>query len=109
MDNVAIGDAITASFNRRIKSQLVQFISPSCPEKASKAGIGIVAMKTQAGVYWDEEKQNKINMKAALKWALQSPHVHTSIPGFATFDQLNEDLEVMSDITLTDKDKKDLR
>ena len=36
-------------------------------ENASKAGLGVVAMKTQAGVYWDEKKkENKINMKAAL-------------------------------------------
>jgi len=28
-------------------------------EKASKAGLGIIAMKTQAGVYWDEEEEKK--------------------------------------------------
>ena len=35
-------------------------------EEASKAGLGIVAMKTGAGVYWDSERQHPINMKAAL-------------------------------------------
>ncbi|VAX16943.1 hypothetical protein MNBD_IGNAVI01-209, partial [hydrothermal vent metagenome] len=77
-------------------------------EKASKAGLGVVAMKTQAGVFW-EEKKNKINMQAALKWTLQNPHVSTTIPGFSTFDQMNEDLEVMEDIDLNPQEIKDMK
>jgi predicted aldo/keto reductase-like oxidoreductase len=76
---------------------------------AAKAGLGVVAMKTQAGVYWDKEKKKQINMKAALKWALQDENVHTSIPGFTTYDQLNEDLSVMEDLTLTSGEKEDLQ
>ncbi|MFC2155544.1 aldo/keto reductase [Acidobacteriota bacterium] len=76
---------------------------------AAGKGIGIVAMKTQAGVYWDKEKQKPINMKAALKWALQNENVHTAIPGFTTFDQLNLDISVMKDLTLTPKEKEDLQ
>lgn len=69
--------------------------------RADKAGMGIVAMKTQAGVYWDKEKQEPINMTSALKWAIQSEHIHTAIPGFTTFDQLKLNLSVMEDLTLT--------
>jgi predicted aldo/keto reductase-like oxidoreductase len=76
---------------------------------AAKKGMGIVAMKTQAGVYWDKEKLNPINMKAALKWALLDENVHTSIPGFTTFDQLKLDLSVMEDLKLTEQEKKDLK
>ena len=76
--------------------------------EAAQAGLGIVAMKTQAGVYWDKEKQSPINMKAALKWALRDPNVHTAIPGFTTLDQLQADLEVLRDPTLTDDDKRSL-
>jgi len=43
---------------------------------ASEAGLGIVAFKTQAGVYWDKEREYMINMKAALKWVLQDTNVH---------------------------------
>jgi predicted aldo/keto reductase-like oxidoreductase len=76
---------------------------------AAKAGLGVVAMKTQAGVYWDgKEKQFPINMKAALKWALKNENVHTTIPGFTTFDQMYLDLSVMEDLTLTPREKKDL-
>lgn len=75
---------------------------------AAKAGLGIVAMKTMAGVYWDKERQKQINMTAALKWALQNENVHTSIPGFTTFDQMKLDLSVMEDLTLTPQEKTDL-
>jgi predicted aldo/keto reductase-like oxidoreductase len=78
-------------------------------DRAVKAGIGIVAMKTQAGVYWDKEKQDPINMKAALKWALQNENVHTAIPGFTAFDQLELDLSVMEDLRLTPQERADLR
>jgi uncharacterized protein len=77
--------------------------------KAAEAGIGIIAMKTFAGSdYWEEKKNKRINVKAALKWVLQDPHVTTIIPGFTTFDQLQEDISVMADLTLTDKEKKEL-
>ena len=48
-------------------------------------------------------------MKAALKWTLQNPHVHTTIPGFETFDQLNENMEIMDDLALTSQEVKDLK
>ena len=75
---------------------------------AAKVGIGIVAMKTQAGIYWDKEKLLPINMKAALKWVLADANVATAIPGFTTFEQMREDLEVMPDLALSDKEKADL-
>jgi predicted aldo/keto reductase-like oxidoreductase len=77
--------------------------------EAAAAGLGVVAMKTQAGAYWDKEKQQPINMRAALKWVLNDPNVATAIPGFTTFDQLKEDISVVSDITLTPQELKDLR
>jgi len=76
--------------------------------EAAAAGLGIVAMKTQAGAYWDKEKQQPINMRAALKWVLNDPNVATAIPGFTTFDQLKEDWSVVADIGLTPQELKDL-
>lgn len=76
--------------------------------EAAAAGVGVVAMKTQAGAYWDKEKLQPINMRAALKWVLNDPNVATAIPGFTTFDQLKEDWSVVADIALTPQDLKDL-
>ena len=78
-------------------------------KEANKAGLGVIAMKTQAGVYWDSERQRPINMKAALKWALRTKNVHTAIPGFTTFEQMEVDLSVMEDLDLTPAEELDLK
>lgn len=77
--------------------------------EAAKAGLGIVAMKTMAGVYWDKEKTKKINIKAALKWALLDENIHTAIPGFTSFEQLDECMSVMEGLAMTDQEKEDLK
>ena len=77
--------------------------------EAAEAGLGVVAMKTQAGVYWDRLRLRKINMKAALKWVLQDENVHTTIPAFSTFDEMRESLSVMENLTLTPEERRDLQ
>jgi len=78
-------------------------------QKANNAGLGIIAMKTLAGGgFLDRERTKPINALAAIKWVLSNPNVHTTIPGITTFDQLNLDLKILEDITLDDKEKKDL-
>jgi len=77
--------------------------------EAGKAGLGVIAMKTQAGVYWDSERQHPINMKAALKWVLRNENVHTAVPGFTTFEQMEVDLSVMEDSKLTPAEELDLK
>jgi uncharacterized protein len=77
--------------------------------QAAEAGLGVIAMKTQAGVYWDSLRQRKINMKAALKWVLQDEYVHTSIPAFSNYEELAEDFAVMKDLNLSPEEERDLR
>jgi predicted aldo/keto reductase-like oxidoreductase len=78
--------------------------------KAAEAGIGIVAMKTLAGGgFMDKEKTKPINTTAALKWALLNPDIHTTIPGMTQFDQLDLNLKILADVTLTEQEKKDIQ
>jgi len=76
--------------------------------RAAEAGIGIVAMKTMAGGFFDRERTKPVNTKAALKWSLQNENIHTTIPGMTSFDMLEENLEVMTDISMSAEEKKDI-
>ena len=77
--------------------------------QAADAGLGVVAMKTQAGVYWDRARRKKINMTAALKWVLQDENVNTTIPAFSNHEEMQEDLSVMEDLNLSPEESRDLR
>jgi predicted aldo/keto reductase-like oxidoreductase len=48
-------------------------------------------------------------MKAALKWVLRNENVHTTIPGFTTFEQMQVVLSVMEDLDLTPAEELDLK
>jgi predicted aldo/keto reductase-like oxidoreductase len=78
-------------------------------EDAAKAGMGIIAMKTMAGAFWDKERTLPVNSKAALKWALQNENIHTAVPGMTNFEQLGADRSVMRDPVLSDPEKADLK
>jgi predicted aldo/keto reductase-like oxidoreductase len=76
--------------------------------KAAAAGLGVVVMKALGGRQLQESAEKPVDAVAALKWVLQDPHVHTIIPGFTTFDQMNLDLSVMDDPALTLSEKAQL-
>jgi len=75
---------------------------------AAKAGLGIIGMKTMAGGFFDKERTKPINATAAMKWALKNPNIHTVIPGFSTFEQLEENMAVMAKLKMSKKDKEAL-
>jgi predicted aldo/keto reductase-like oxidoreductase len=78
-------------------------------KKANDAGIGIVAMKTiPGGGFLDKEKTKPMNTTAAIKWALSNPNVHTTIPGMTAFDQLDLNVKILEDISMSDQEKKDI-
>jgi uncharacterized protein len=78
-------------------------------DEAAEAGLGVIAMKTMAGAYWDQERQDPINTKAALKYVLQNENIHTSIPGVTAFQELEDNFEVNRDISLSSSEIQDLR
>jgi len=75
--------------------------------KAAHAGLGVVAIKAIRGGLKEGEKA--VNPRASLKWVLQDPNVHATVPAFDTFEDMNVDLSVMDDLTLTDSEKEDLK
>jgi predicted aldo/keto reductase-like oxidoreductase len=99
-------DVILTSYN--FKQTYVNELN-SAIKKANQAGIGIIAMKTMAGGgFLDKEKTKPINSTAAIKWVLSNPDVTTTIPGMTDFDQLDLNIKILADITITDQEKKDL-
>jgi len=77
--------------------------------KAAEAGIGIVAMKTLAGGgFLDRERTKPMNTSAAIKWVLSNPDIPTIIAGMTQFDQLDLNVKILADVTLTEQDKKDI-
>ncbi|MDZ4165325.1 MAG: aldo/keto reductase [Smithellaceae bacterium] len=74
--------------------------------RAAQAGLGIIGMKAIRGGF--RQTPSVKNPAAALKWVLQDPNVHTIVPGFTTFDQMDTDLAVMEDLGLSDSEKEDL-
>ena len=76
--------------------------------KAAKAGLGIVAMKVMGGIP-AQDPLKPFNASAVLKWVLQDSNVHTSVPGFSTFEEMDIDFAVMADLTMTDPEKDYLR
>ncbi len=62
---------------------------------ASKSGIGIVAMKTQAGGYRKEKMGGLSPHQAALKYILMDQNVPCAVPGVTTIEQIEECAAVM--------------
>ena len=73
--------------------------------RAAKSGIGIVAMKTQAGGYKTDALGPISPHQAALKWALQDTNVACAIPGMQNMSMFHEDVAVMG-MKMTQADGK---
>ncbi|GHT07910.1 aldo/keto reductase [Bacteroidia bacterium] len=69
-------------------------------------GIGFVAMKTMVGGAANAEGSKAVDGAACLRWAWQNPNITTAIPGFTSFDLLDNCLEAAHRPSLNDADKK---
>ncbi|MCX5804934.1 MAG: aldo/keto reductase [Proteobacteria bacterium] len=72
---------------------------------AAKSGIGIVAMKTQAGGYKTDALGPISPHQAALKWVLQDTNVACAIPGMKDMTMLQEATAVMG-MKMTRRDER---
>ena len=97
-------EVVMASYNHKQKNreQVKEALA-----KAADAGLGVVAIKVIRGGLKKGEKP--INPRASLKWVLQDPNVHATIPGFSNFEEMREDLSVMEDLNLTEAERNDLK
>ncbi|MFC1569142.1 aldo/keto reductase [bacterium] len=82
-------------------------------EKAYKKGIGLVAMKTQAGGQWwrdsmqkDDKLKGELNHSAMLKWVMNQKWFTTSIPGYTTLEQMQENIAVATNLEYTKEEKQ---
>jgi predicted aldo/keto reductase-like oxidoreductase len=96
-------DVVLAGYSFKAEPSLKQAIA-----RAAKAGIGVIAMKTQAGGYKTEELGSMSPHQAALKWVLQDTNVTAAIPGMKTLGHIDELLAVMG-MRLTGADRQILR
>ncbi len=79
-------------------------------ERAANNGIGVVAMKTQAGgTIRPDAKLPKVlpaaSQTALLKWVLNHEFVTTAIPGFSTYEHLEQDFSVVRNLAYTADEK----
>ena len=75
---------------------------------AAQSGIGIVAMKTQAGGYKKAKMEGLSPHQAALKYILMDQNVTAAVPGVTTIEQIEECAAVMGR-SLSKKDDNELK
>ena len=79
-------------------------------DHAAKAGMGVVAMKTQAGglARPDRALPKELpphSQTALLKWVLHNPSITTAIPGVTAYDQLEQNITVAFDLEYSAAEK----
>jgi uncharacterized protein len=80
-------------------------------DEAAKKGIGLVAMKTQAGgAKRPDPKLGKpltpASQTALLKWVLNHDTITTAIPGYTTYEQLEQNFSVASNLTYSAEERE---
>ena len=109
---VEVLDAVAQDKDKLFDVVLVRynFKSPKAVKeaiaRAAAAGVGIVAMKTQAGGYKTKELGDISPHQAALKWVLQDTNVSTAIPAMVDLQQVEEDTAVMAMMDITKADRQ---
>ncbi|MBN1291060.1 MAG: aldo/keto reductase [Candidatus Latescibacteria bacterium] len=67
-------------------------------EKASTAGIGIVAIKTCSGGPYKAEGETEASYTSALKWILNNKNISSVVPAMANFREVEEDVRAMNQV-----------
>ncbi len=91
-------DVILVAYNFTHSKDLKEAVA-----QAARAGVGIIAMKTQAGGYKKEKMGGLTPHQAALKYILMDSYVSAAVPGVTTIEQIEECVGVMG-TSLTSED-----
>ena len=75
---------------------------------AANSGVGIIAMKTQAGGYKKAKMGGLSPHQAALKYVLMDQNVSVAVPGVTTIEQIEECAAVMG-TSLSKRDLNELK
>lgn len=69
-------------------------------EKYSRAGVGLIAMKTQSPNYTDGEAAigTAPDHRHALNWVLSKPYITAAIPGMTARSQVDLNLKTINDL-----------
>ncbi|MCX5862095.1 MAG: aldo/keto reductase [Deltaproteobacteria bacterium] len=86
----SVHDVALVSYNFTHSNELKEAVGI-----AAKSGIGVVAMKTQAGGYKTEKIGSLSPHQAALRIVLTDHNISTAIPGVTTIEQIDECAAVM--------------
>jgi uncharacterized protein len=75
---------------------------------AAKAGVGVVAMKTLAGVYEDKSRNKPVDSDIALKWVLRNEYISSVVSGMSSLEELNKNLAMIKNISMSEQEIKEL-
>ncbi len=74
---------------------------------ASQAGIGVVAMKSTAGVF-RSKGGSQLNTDAAFRWILKNGNIASIVSGMSTLEQLKKNIAMTENTDMTDEEVKEL-
>jgi aryl-alcohol dehydrogenase-like predicted oxidoreductase len=113
--DLGVYDVILTTFNYSLAEDEAFF---RAVRKAEARGVGLVAMKTQCQQDWYRESIESADSKmfkqyyagalmnsALLKWVLRHPFIGCAVPGYTTFEQLDEDFPAALDLEYTAEEK----
>jgi predicted aldo/keto reductase-like oxidoreductase len=102
-------DAIVTSFNVSMADDVALL---EAIDNAAAKGIGIIAMKTQAGGRRlpNQDSLSKYDsattQTAMLKWVLHHDTITTAIPGYTSYEHMKQDVSVAFDLEYTEEEKR---
>jgi len=102
--DAGVYDVAMISYNYKIKN--IDSLNATIAS-AAKAGMGIVAMKSTAGVFHDKSG-TQLNSDAILKWALQNENITSIVSGMTSLEQLQKNLTMIRNLKMSEQEMKDL-